>query len=382
MTPAQFLELTLSLSLQATIVVLLTHGFCRMLDSARAESRLWTACYLVLLLMTAAALLMPHFRPLHPWRGVSSETAARVARIEKSAGQMVFAVWAVGAAVTTFLVARAWVRTTRFLKSCRPVGDPGTALAGLLMEPTGSSGREGSRQVRLLTSPRLGSPFCWQMHEPTIVLPEFLLDRSESELRFIIRHELEHLRIGHPLQLFLQRLIEVIYWFHPMLWWASQQSALVREFACDDAAATGRRDIAGYLRVLLAIAEQGGGAESAPKNVLAFGRGSSLMARRGRRLLALAQASGERRVADSGSTRLAVVLSAAAAGAAFIWCPIDVLASSRSDWSPWPTWTAEVLHTFDVPVRDFEPNDRRASLHELREASMPHAPDSVPLRSE
>jgi hypothetical protein len=46
-----------------------------------------------------------------------------------------------------------------------------------------------------------------------------------------------------------------------------------------------------------------------------------------------------------------------------LWLPTSPLASSRSRWSPWPTWTATTLHAFDISVRDYERFDQAAQLH-------------------
>jgi hypothetical protein len=63
----------------------------------------------------------------------------------------------------------------------------------------------------------------------------------------------------------------------------------------------------------------------------------------------------------------ALGLAAATALAICVWMPVDVLASPRATWSPWPKWTAGVLHDLGIPVRDFEPYDRRIVLQELLE---------------
>jgi len=368
MTPAQFLELIISLTFQAAIVVMVTQGLCQLLQDARTESRLWTAGFVVLLLLAVVASFLPHLRMLHPWRTMATTTAMHVAVMERNIGRAVFLIWFIGAAVSGALTVRSALRTTRFIKSCRPVGEAGTPLGELLAQLAPESLSKSPIQV--FSSPQIASPFCWQFHRPQIVLPEFLLDRNASELRFVIRHELEHLRTGHPVQLFLQRLVEIVFWFHPMVWWASQQSSLIREYACDDAVADTRRDVAGYLRVLLVIAERGHSHEAGPKNVLAFGRGPSLIARRGRRLLECAEDDRVRRKSRLRIDGALTLMSVVAIGVAvLLWFPIDVLASPRTAWSPWPRWTASVLHTFAVPVRDFEPNDGRANLYELTEQS-------------
>ncbi|MEQ9066869.1 MAG: M56 family metallopeptidase, partial [Gimesia chilikensis] len=151
---------------------------------------------------------------------------------------------------------RAW-QVNRFLKSCQPVEISEYISTEALDELSQKFKLSGKQQVRFLTTTRLSSPFCSQLHYPYIIIPEYLLDFEPQKFNFIIRHELEHLQTGHPLQLFLQRLVEVIFWFHPMVWWASQQSALCREFACDEAAIQTPQEIAPYLRTLLTIIEYG-----------------------------------------------------------------------------------------------------------------------------
>ncbi|EMI16503.1 peptidase M56 BlaR1 [Rhodopirellula maiorica SM1] len=48
-----------------------------------------------------------------------------------------------------------------------------------------------------------------------------------------------------------------------------------------------------------------------------------------------------------------------------VWLPTNAMASQRTHWSPWPTWTANALHQIDVNVRDFELFEERVQMHEL-----------------
>ena len=61
---------------------------------------------------------------------------------------------------------------------------------------------------------------------------------------------------NHPLQLFLQRIVEILFWFHPLIWWASRQAAWSREFHCDAAAVTTAERGGVLPRGLLRMAEQ------------------------------------------------------------------------------------------------------------------------------
>ena len=155
------------------------------------------------------------------------------------------------------------------------------------------------------------------------------------------------------------------FWFHPMVWWASQQSALCREFACDEAAIQTPQEVAQYLRTLLMIIEFNASQPGDTQTPLAFGRGQSMIASRARRLTQIAQNHlPHRRISVSGSTA-AIGMLLATLLIALIWLPVDVLASPRANWSPWPSWSAEALHDFGVSVHDFETYNGRMEIHEL-----------------
>ena len=368
MTATQFLELAASLCLQVALVVAVTHWLRWLVRSERIQCRLWMGCYVIIFLLVFVALLLPHPRLFRPWASVDNATALGLATTEYHAGYVLFFVWLIGVAISLILLVVQSFRASRFLKTCRPVDPDVTSLDDLLKDESVVSQGILRQKVRLLSSSAVASPFCWEFHQPFIVVPESLLRLDGDELRYIVRHELEHLRKGHFLQLFLQRAVEVVFWFHPMVWWAAHQSALSREFACDEAAVDSGADIVKYLRVLLTIVEQATTQTQATRASLSFGRGRSIVAARARRLVHMARSgpfAGRHRIRSVTAT---VCLMASAVLTSFFWLPVDVLASTRADWSPWPSWSAHVLHDFGIHVRDFEVYDRRSQLYELLES--------------
>jgi hypothetical protein len=287
----------------------------------------------------------------------------------------VLLIWLAGAAVSSVRFVAGTFTTWRSLRRCR-AADPARLPAG----SDGLSPREDvvveRRRVRFLTGAQVAHPCCWQFHRPCVLLPEFVLRFGSDDVDFIVRHELEHLRRGHPLQLFLERLVGIVFWYHPVVWWASYRSALAREYACDEAAIDSPSDVAAYLRTLLRIVEETGPAERAAPGTLAFGLGAGVVACRARRLVRLAR-SGEQYSgphAARSERLLPLALGACLAVAPLAWVPVDALAAPHTAWSPWPAWTARALHDFGVTVRDHETYDRRSRLHELREGSEFHPP--------
>ncbi|HBL43248.1 MAG TPA: hypothetical protein DDZ90_07625 [Planctomycetaceae bacterium] len=365
MSSTQFLELVVSLSVQVAIVIIITHWLGRLVESERIQSRLWTVCYGILLTLILVAVLFPHPRFLNPWNQISVDHASTLLSIEMQLGKVLFWVWLGGTVLSLMVFILRAMLVNRFLISCQPVEIRKYLSEETLDELSRNFNLSGKQQVRILTTNRLVSPFCSQLHYPYIVIPEYLLSFEPQKFNFIIRHELEHLQTGHPLQLFLQRLVEVIFWFHPMIWWASQQSALCREFACDDAAVQTPQEITQYLHTLLTIIEYGATEADETHTPLALVRGQSMIASRARRLTQIARNCTRQQPISLSGCAASVSLVLATLLAAFVWLPVDVLASPRANWSPWPSWSAEALHDFGVSVHDFETYNGRMEIHEL-----------------
>ncbi|NLX98053.1 MAG: M56 family metallopeptidase [Rhodopirellula sp.] len=370
MTSTQFLEVAISISVQVALLVLAAEGIGRSVRGNDTRCRLWALCYVAILLVLGAGLLLPHPRLARPWAAVHAEIEVAVVSTEQFAGGVLLTVWLTGAAVSLAGMIVGTFRATRFLRTCTVL--PPDRLPPGARDSAGA-GRRG-RPVRFLTSDRIAGPFCWHFHRPAVVLPDFTLQFDPAKLAAILRHELKHLDGGHPLQLFVQRLVEIVFWFHPLVWWASRRAALAREFACDDAAVDTPADVVNYLRCLLAIAEKGSAEGGRSPASLFFGRDDSLIALRARRLVALAETCCHRKTTPVLESAALVGLLAVAFLIGSLWLPVDALASPRARWSPWPRWTAGALHDLGIPVRDFEAYHTRVSLEELREACAAEEP--------
>lgn len=361
MTPVQFFETVLSVSLQATVVIAICRWLSQVTDSDHLRCRVWSMCHVGLLTLIVLALGLPHLRLWGPGGTLRPQTAERIVLWQTSLGEAVFFVWAGGAIVCSALIGVAAYRMRCLLDSSERLEDSSVVGSSL---PTDVAVK--GPPIRFYVSDVVASPFCWQFHRPIVVLPRPLLSFHEDELDLVLRHEFEHLQTGHPLELFLQRFVEVIYWFHPLVWWASHQATVSRELACDEAAARTRDEIRDYLRALLKVIEQvrvSTDGSSAGLG-LALRRDENILAQRARRL-----AQRARREPPSAPPRRWMgwaVLSATVA-ASLAWIPLDVLGSTRSVWSPWPTWTASVLHDVGIVVRDYEVYDRPLQLQDRLE---------------
>jgi len=141
------------------------------------------------------------------------------------------------------------------------------------------------RAVRAELSDVTGSPLLAGIFRPVILVPARLADGlSASQLELVVCHELAHVRRWDNLALLVQRLAEIVLFFHPAVWlcgWVMRREA---EAACDEAvlAARGRREQ--YADSLTRVAELRGACRNRLL-VNTFAADESDFARRVRRIL-------------------------------------------------------------------------------------------------
>ena len=101
------------------------------------------------------------------------------------------------------------------------------------------------------------SPAVCGLFRPAILIPQSLAENfSDEQLRAVLLHELIHLRRRDVWLNFVQALLQIFYWWHPLLWLANARIRRVREEAVDDAVMLALRDEAEtYAPTLLEVAK-------------------------------------------------------------------------------------------------------------------------------
>jgi len=90
--------------------------------------------------------------------------------------------------------------------------------------------------VRILQSNRIKTPIVVGWLKPLILVPtSVFLQMNPRELEAILAHELAHIRRFDNLVNFAQSFVEILFFYHPCVWWMSAMIRREREFACDDA---------------------------------------------------------------------------------------------------------------------------------------------------
>jgi len=189
--------------------------------------------------------------------------------------------WLIGTGLLMLRFAGAWIYTEYLRSKASIVMDKEwrTRFGTLTAKMNISQSVEFRQTTKILTPMVIGA------FRPAVLIPFGLLTGfSTSQIEAILAHELAHIRRNDYLVNLLQSLIEVVFFFHPALWWISERVRTEREHCCDDIALTICGDKMVLANALVKVAEW----QSAPELAMAFASKKPLLLNRIRRVLGVA----------------------------------------------------------------------------------------------
>ena len=150
----------------------------------------------------------------------------------------IVAAWSLGASLLAlrFALGFRWISRTRNLG--RPPGFEWQARLERLSAAIGLSAPPALLIVQDLDSPAAAG--WWR---PVVLLPAALIANMPADLlEALLAHELAHVKRQDYLLNLLQGAVEVLLFYHPVVWWLSRQARIEREQIADDLAtrATGQ----------------------------------------------------------------------------------------------------------------------------------------------
>ena len=144
--------------------------------------------------------------------------------------QLLFILWICGIIVMTLFLLYSRKKLSQIEISALPLQNETirTVYAKCLAE------LNCKKQIPIYSTAFLKSPVAVGFLRPRIYLPISLLsDFDTHEIRYMLLHELQHIRHKDALSNQLMNLSLVVYWFHPLVWYAIKQMRDDREIACD-----------------------------------------------------------------------------------------------------------------------------------------------------
>ena len=168
------------------------------------------------------------------------------------------------------------------------------------------------RVIRYCECERLDAPAAFGWIRPVVLLPvRALSGLTEDQIEAVIAHELAHIRRLDCFVNLFQIGVETLLFYHPAVWWVSQQIRVEREHCCDDEAVALCGDAVTYARALAQMEQW----RTAPSLMMAANR--SPLSQRVVRLLGLDGPTAKFRVAGTAVGVLCLA-GAMLAGNAFL----------------------------------------------------------------
>lgn len=91
------------------------------------------------------------------------------------------------------------------------------------------------QKIKFLQSKRVETPIVIGWLKPVVLVPaSAFLQISPRELEMILIHELTHIKRRDYLVNFAQNLVEILFFYHPCVWWVSAKIRAEREFVVDE----------------------------------------------------------------------------------------------------------------------------------------------------
>ena len=108
--------------------------------------------------------------------------------------------------------------------------------------------------THLLESTRIEVPTVigW-LRSVILVPPRAMIGLTTAQLELTLAHELMHVRRHDYLLNLLQNVVEVLFFYHPAVWWVSRQVRTEREHCCDDAVVEVFGSALAYARALAVL---------------------------------------------------------------------------------------------------------------------------------
>lgn len=150
---------------------------------------------------------------------------------------LIASIWFVGACVIALRWTATWLRV-------RAIAHAASPLAIRFPIP-----------VRSSTAVR--EPGVFGIFKPVLLLPQGMHTQlTTTQLEAILAHEHAHVRRRDNLTAAVQMIVQMLFWFHPLVWWIGRNLLWERERACDEAVLTAGHDRGTYAETIIEICQQ------------------------------------------------------------------------------------------------------------------------------
>jgi beta-lactamase regulating signal transducer with metallopeptidase domain len=214
-------------------------------DSARVRYWVWMAASLKFLVPFAVLSWignhfviqlddMPTLLPFVQQAAAPLTGTITIEYLDQTSRYAVIAVWVLGSVILLGRWIAGWLRSRSLVR---------TSTVCEIVAP-----------IAVRCSDRLAEPAVVGILDPVVLLPRYALRTlTPAQIHAVIAHEAWHVRRRDNLAASLHNLVQIVFWFHPLLWWIGAKLIHEREHACDEGAIQDGYDPLVYAETLLRV---------------------------------------------------------------------------------------------------------------------------------
>lgn len=186
--------------------------------------------------------------------------------------QLIFFFWSTGVILFSIRMAMGYREIFRLRSQSTSIEElPVMVMFQNLLERSGLKDK-----IALVSSRKVDIPITIGHLKPMILLPIGLINRlSPDETQAILAHEIAHIMRKDYLQNLFISTLEILFFYHPSVWWFSATIKAIREQCCDDLALELGAGRIALSKALIQLEEQSPG----PAFALAFAHKNQLLNR-------------------------------------------------------------------------------------------------------
>jgi beta-lactamase regulating signal transducer with metallopeptidase domain len=188
-------------------------------------------------------------------RPTSAAPPAPAARLSGRA--ILLALWLAGALIVLVRLAVGTTIVAALARRGARVEDGGWLSLAQRLSATLQIGRP----LTLMRGGKVGVPITWGIVYPVVLLPDDADAWPEERRRFVLVHEMAHVKRLDALTQLAGQITLALFWFDPLVWIANRRMQLEREHACDDYVLRHGTAPSHYAAELLAMVRAVGAAE-------------------------------------------------------------------------------------------------------------------------
>lgn len=127
---------------------------------------------------------------------------------------------------------RTQIRTARQVATTRSLSAHDAKRVCVVLDRLGAPSN-----IQVLECTGVSGPAAWGVRKPSILFPPDMIEElDDSQLAWVIGHELAHHKRLDLLMGAAQRILRIVWFFHPLVWWQCRRLDHLRECACDETA--------------------------------------------------------------------------------------------------------------------------------------------------